>query len=66
MRHRSGGARLRGALLFFGLVIAVGLVFTTGAVATHSTPQFELEGDIADSAANPAPDWATRFNAAGD
>ena len=40
--------------------------FGTGsALAVHDDGDFELEGDVADDAARPAPDWASRFDASG-
>ena len=64
MRHRT--VHLRGAFVLLLVGLTFGLVFASGAVAVHDTPQFELEGNILDDPANPAPDWSTRFDASGN
>ena len=63
MQHQAVGVKHFGALL--ALFVGIALLVAGGAYAVHNTPQFELEGDILDSAANPAPDWSSRFNASG-
>ncbi|MBA2616174.1 MAG: hypothetical protein H0U90_10455, partial [Actinobacteria bacterium] len=53
-------------MLLTVFVATVALLASPSALAVHQTNHLELEGDIADNAALPAPDWASLFDATGN